>query len=45
MYMCVCIYIYIYIYEKMRNTSYFIEILFTTGLFRMASVELAILIR
>ena len=29
----------------MRNTSYFIEILFTTGLFRMASVELATLIR
>ena len=28
----------------MRNTSYFIEILFTTGLFRMASVELATLI-
>ena len=28
----------------MRNTSYFIEILFTTELFRMASVELATLI-
>ena len=28
----------------MRNTSYFIEILFITGLFRMASVELATLI-
>ena len=29
----------------MRNTSYFIEILFTTGLFRVASVELVTLIR
>ena len=36
--MYICIYVYIY---KMRNTSYFIEILFTTELFRMASVELA----
>ena len=29
----------------MRNTSYFTKILFTKGLFRMASVELATLIR
>ena len=38
------IYIYIYITQD-ENTSYFIEILITTDLFRMTSVQLATLIR
>ena len=38
-------YIYIYYITQDENTSYFIEILITTDLFRMASVQLATLIR